>query len=341
MRRSEAIMDEYEFPILHTEKLLIAVRQCYGFMNTMQLHLLKFSENLTYLVWDDITGEKYVLRVFRPGYHREEEMLGELLWIHQLVQDTDVKTADVIPGKTGDFVCRIPVGEQNFHCALFEFIEGDTLSNMDVRHNGRYLEKLGEIMAKLHNQAMAWPQAKELKRFAWDIDDLVGPDARWGDFSLMKGLPEEYMDSYRQAVQLIRSRLERFGRSCNRYGLIHDDISINNVLLHGDELYLLDFDDCGFGWYLYDIPTIVLEYFDDAMREILSAVLKGYEKFRTLAQEEREELPTFILLKKIVRIGWIATRSDSDTVKKVKLDYYEKTALLAKEYCERYGAKIT
>lgn len=334
-------MAEFQFSKIETDKLLPAVRQCYGFRNTMQMRLLKYSENLTYQVWDEITAEEYVLRVFRSGYHQEDEMEGELLWIHQITQDTDIKTADVLPGEKGSFVCSIQVEGQELHCALFQFIQGDTLRGIYGCRRQKYMEKLGEITAKLHNQVIAWPQAKTLKRFTWDIDDLVGAGSRWGDFSLMKGLPEEYMDWYRQAVEIIRSRLERFGRSSDRYGLIHDDISINNVLLKGEELYLLDFDDCGFGWFLYDIPTMLLEYFDEHMSEALSAVLKGYETYRPLSQEELAELPTFILLKKIVRIGWIATRNDNDTVKQVHSDYYEKTTMLAKEYCEKYGEKNT
>ena len=149
------------------------------------------------------------------------------------------------------------------------------------------------------------------------------------------------MDTYRVAADLIWQRLEKFGRANDRYGLIHDDISINNVLLKNGELYLLDFDDCGWGWYLYDIPTAVLEDFGEPMQMGLDAVLRGYERYRPLSPEEKRELDTFNVLKKIVRIGWIATRSDNDTVKKVKPDYYRQTAALAREYIEQYSEKNT
>lgn len=188
---------------------------------------------------------------------------------------------------------------------------------------------------------MGWPDSSKLRRFSWDLEELVGKDARWGSYTLMKKLPGDYMDSYKQAVSIIWRRLEAFGRGRDRYGLIHDDISINNTLVRENEIYLLDFDDCGFGWFLYDLPTIVLEDFGDAMEKGLEAVLRGYERIRPLSTEEKEELASFNLLKKIVRIGWIATRSDNDTVKRVKPDYFKKTAELARWYCERYGDKNT
>lgn len=274
-----------------------------------------------------------MLRVFRPGYHQPDEMEGELIWIHRLVKDTDIKTADVLPDKEGKLLCQIQVEGSLFYCTLFVYIEGVTLRGLDGEELYYYMEKMGEIAAKLHLQIMSWPESGQLKRFRWDLDDLLGSKSRWGDYSLMRQLPDEYMQWYDQAAVIIRKRLERFGRSQDRYGLIHDDISINNVLVNGEDIYFLDFDDCGFGWFLYDIPTVVLEYFDETLEEGLAALLRGYERIRPLSEEEKQELPTFVLLKKIVRIGWIATRSDNDTVKGVKPDYYKKTAELAKKYC--------
>lgn len=92
-------MEKYNFAQLNKDVLIIEVRKCYGFAHSMQIRLLKYSENLTYLLYDEKTGEKYVLRVFRPGYHPIEEMDGELKWIHCITSQTDVKTADVLKGK--------------------------------------------------------------------------------------------------------------------------------------------------------------------------------------------------------------------------------------------------
>lgn len=334
-------MGEFVFAGIDAEEVRREVIKCYDFADTMQIRLLKYSENLTYLLYDEDSGEKYVLRVFRPGYHELSEMAGELAWIHQITEDTDVKTAKVYLDKNGSFVSDIQVGDELLHCALFAYIDGQSLHNLTGEQRLYYLEKMGEVMAKLHLQIINWPQSKQLNRFSWDIEDLIGENARWGQFTLMKGLPEEYMDSYKAAAEIIRKRVERFGRSEDRYGLIHDDISINNVLVYEDEIYLLDFDDCGYGWFLYDLPTAVLEDFGEEMERGLAAVLRGYERFRPLSAEEKEELETFNLLKKIVRIGWIATRSDNDTVKKVKPDYYLQTAGLAQAYIQKYGEKNT
>lgn len=334
-------MEEFRFAQLDAEKILGEAARIYQFPDTMQIQLLKYSENLTYLLYDDSTGEKYVLRVFRPGYHEDSELEGELIWIHRITEDTDVKTPCVYQDREGNFVSSITIDGVSLHCALFAYVDGESLNSLTEEQKYAYLEKMGEMMAKLHLQAMNWRESRNIRRFCWDLEDLIGENARWGKYTLMKGLPEAYMDIYRAAAELIWRRLEKFGRANDRYGLIHDDISINNVLLSDGELYLLDFDDCGWGWYLYDLPTAVLEDFGESMQKGLDAVLRGYEKYRPLSSEEKTELESFNVLKKIVRIGWIATRSDNDTVKKVKPDYYSQTAALAQQYIERYSEKNT
>ncbi|MCD7865270.1 MAG: hypothetical protein LUG54_04505, partial [Clostridiales bacterium] len=136
---SRLLMGYDGFKGLDDEKLLASVRKCYGFGDTMRMELLKYSENLTYRLRDGKTGEKYVLRVFRPGYHRDEELEGELVWIHRLTLDTDIRTADVLPGRDGAFV----QSADGFHLALFRFIEGYELTELSRNEWYCYMEKIG------------------------------------------------------------------------------------------------------------------------------------------------------------------------------------------------------
>ena len=50
-----------------------------------------------------------------------------------------------------------------------------------------------------------------------------------------------------------RQRLRRFGAGPDRFGLIHADMRLANLLVSGADLHVIDFDDCGFGWFIFDI----------------------------------------------------------------------------------------
>ena len=107
-------------------------------------------------------------------------------------------------------------------------------------------------------------------------------------------------------------------------------------MVDGDQVKILDFDDCGYGWFLFDLSTAVLEY-DTNLSEMTRAWLDGYQTVRPLSPEDLQEVDTFIVLRKIVRMGWIASHWDNDTVKRVTDRYYTETEKLARAYCERNG----
>lgn len=53
----------------------------YDLPEDTKVYHLKYSENFTYRLESEMTGEKYVLRVNRPGYHDLTELESELSWI--------------------------------------------------------------------------------------------------------------------------------------------------------------------------------------------------------------------------------------------------------------------
>lgn len=317
------------------EDLKKALREQYGFTEEIKTELLKYSENLTYQI--ETEAKRYVLRIYRPGYHDPEELYGEILWQKRLKEDTCLHLADILEGKDGMLIQRAEIGGKSYDIAVFTFVPGKVLRDLSGEKLYCYMEKMGEITGILHKHAIEWKDAGKLKRFHWDFEDLAGKNARWGSFMEMKTLTPDQMKWYEEAVKIAEKRLQKYGKTKERYGLIHGDLNINNILADGETLYVLDFDDCGFGWFLYDLSTAVLEYFGETMQRSLEALLKGYQKYRKLPKEDLEEVETFVILRKIIRVGWIATHMDNDTVKKVDPDYYRETEEMAVEYCRKNG----
>ena len=95
------------------------------------------------------------------------------------------------------------------------------------------------------------------------------------------------------------------------YGLIHADIVRENIFVRKDAVAFIDFDDCGFGFRLFDLATTLLrnrrEPSYPALRE---ALLSGYAAARPQARAELEHLPLFLLLRALTYIGWAAGRPD-------------------------------
>ncbi len=316
------------------EDLINQVKKVYGFKGNIDIKLLKYSENINYKVTDCDNNKSYALRLCRPMYHKPEELDSEMCWISRIKEDTDVSVASPFAGADGKYVQRIELGNDGYYCSMFDFLKGVTLRDIcDKDKLPEYIERLGNITAQFHKQVTEWDGSGNLNRFSWDYSDLMGKSARWGDWRDYKGLTEEEKDVYSKVEKIMERRLKEYGKNKENYGLIHTDLNLNNIIVNDGVCQVLDFDDCGFGWFLWDMGTTLLEY-EDNLEEMLNAWLRGYESVRKLRPEDKAEIMTFIMLRKIVRIAWIGSHSDNDTVKKVSPSYYAHVLALGKRYID-------
>ena len=100
----------------------------------------------------------------------------------------------------------------------------------------------------------------------------------------------------RHDTATIRSELLWLQALSDVFGLIHADLIFSNVMFHRGEAHPIDFDDCGFGYFLYDM-AILLDRIE--MREdyaaLRAALLEGYRQIRPLAAEHEAYLNLFVL----------------------------------------------
>jgi len=138
--------------------------------------------------------------------------------------------------------------------------------------------------------------------------------------------------------ETIRRRLERYGKPRERYGLTHADIRLANLLIEGTRTKVIDFDDCGFSWYLYDLGTALsfIEHRPD-VPELVESWLRGYHKAATLSGEERAEIPTFIMFRRLLLVAWIGSHSETDLAKSLGEPYTEGSCGLAESYLSKFG----
>jgi Ser/Thr protein kinase RdoA (MazF antagonist) len=303
------------------------------------LSLLNLSENATYAVEDAATGVRSILRVHRQNYHRAHEIESELDWLDALRRDSDITVPTVLPASDGRRVVTVNVDGTPRHVVHFAMVAGAepdeaTLTVQDFH-------TLGAITAALHEHSHTWKRPAGFARFSWDWPHCLGDAPRWGRWQDAAGVGKQEHELLDRAAQLLRQRLSDYGSGPDRFGLIHADLRLANLLVDGSTITVIDFDDCGFGWFYYDFGTAVSFIEDDqALPEWQESWLSGYRSRRPMAAEDQDMLASFVLLRRLLLLAWMGTHSHSKESRTKAIPYAEGSCTLAERYLNSNGHRL-
>lgn len=298
------------------------------------LTLLSISENATYLAEDPATGARLVLRLQRPEYHSDAEIESELAWVDALRSSGLVHTIEPLRTMSGQWLHKIADGEMLHRITAFAFVNGtEPALNDDL--TGWY-RVLGATNARLHQHSRHWQPPAGFVRKHWNFDTLIGGAPHWGDWRLAAGLDDEGI-AVLEAVQLqLQTICAAYGDDPARYGLVHCDMRLANLLVDGDDLCVIDFDDCGFSWYLYDFAACIsfIEQ-DPRVAQFLQAWLEGYRSVCALSDEEAAIIPHLVMMRRMQLTAWIASHAETPTAQSMGEAYAKGTVALGQAFLHR------
>ena len=319
-------------------KLARVALDCWG-LGSAEISLLKLRENAVFRVAMP-AAEPRVLRIHRHNYHADANLLSELQWMQSLRQ-AGIEVPEVIPSTSGrlfeivgadavpesrqvdllGWLSGAPLG------AIGESLDGD---EQTLRGNFR---RLGALAAQVHNQASGWLLPSGFRRHAWDADGLTGENPFWGRFWELAVLTAEQRAVLLRARSRAHADLLRLGKSPQTYSMIHADLVPENVLVDGDRLRLLDFDDAGFGWHQFEIVTAVIFHLGQSYFDLIrDAFIAGYREQRNLSDAALAQLPLFMLARSFTYVGWAHTRAETQLAQEITPYFVEMACTLSDAY---------
>lgn len=265
-------------------------------------------ENQVFQVIDG-AGRSYALRLHRPGYRSDPELKAELQWMAAMAKG-GLRVPAPVAALDGEALQRV----EGTQVSILGWLDAEPLGEI-----GRPLElpdrtgvffALGIEMAKLHKIADQWTPPSSFQRWSWDRDGLLGERPLWDRFwenPTLNDADQSMLSAFRRDAVAELSGLERQ----LDYGLIHADLVPENVMRGQDgSLYLIDFDDGGYGFRLFDIATALIKHRAEPDFEDLRAALKeGYLSQREL---DLSALNLFMALRAVTYVGWIIQRMEED-----------------------------
>ena len=259
-------------------------------------------ENRVYKVTHE--NGAYALRFKRPGYRDLAELTSELDWLAEMARaglgvpaPRPSQNGNLLECFDGQFVDMItwlagtPLGRSREPLALPDPV--------------RTFSDLGAEMARLHLACDNWTAPSGFARCRWDREGLLGDAPLWGRFWENPALDAPTTAMLRDFRSQATRALARLDLDI---GLIHADLVRENVILDGTDLHLIDFDDGGYGYRLFDVATALLKNRAEPNYQALKqALLDGYLSVRHL---DMTHLDLFLALRAVTYVGWIVPRMD-------------------------------
>ncbi len=245
---------------------------------------------------------RYLLRVHRPGWHGTQQgtrtlVQSEMFWLSALRHHTNLVVPEPLATKGGAYtaVGRDEGVPEARVCSALRWVNGRFHAQSPKPID---LYRVGVLTAQLHNHAVAWTLPAGFARHRWDWDALFGDTISFTDLSaseVWEIVPAPYRPVLEEAAIALQLVLDVLGKDSEVWGLIHADLHLDNVIFATGEARPIDFDDCGFGYWLYDIAVVLWELrLQDHWSAFRQAFLDGYAQHRPVPHDQLPYLDTFI-----------------------------------------------
>jgi len=275
----------------------------------MSIKLIAHWNNTTFDVCDEM-GERYVLRVGRPGFQDMLQVQSEMAWLAQIDRETDICVPQVMMTGSGKSV--IEVGAEGVPearvCVLFKrrrgvFYERGLLP--------QHYENAGRLLARLHVFAQSFVAPINFVRKTWTVETALGcvPTVDQDAFDRLLRSKDEAI--YRAVWDRYVEVWHTLGLQADHYGVIHGDFHPRNILFMPNGVGAIDFDECGWGHYLHDVSVAMMGIRQHKRYDALQdAFLNGYREIRALPEVLEGALQAFMAGRLLGLAVWTAGVTD-------------------------------
>ncbi len=239
---------------------------------------------------------QYLLRIHDPSAQGRDAIKLEMEWLTAIRRDLDLPVPQPVRAPDGNLLVTVsaPGTAEVRDCTVLHWLRG---RNVSKRIQPRHFQAQGRIMAQLHNHASAWNMPSGLTKRCYDYSGFFSNDAGAGlpNSEAWSLLSDECRLTFDEVARRVKRVMMDWDKRRDVYGLIHADCGVDvNVLFWRGEAHVIDFDDSGYGYYMYDLAVALEHCWEDpAYPRYLEALLKGYTEFRALPDEQLRQIDLF------------------------------------------------
>jgi Ser/Thr protein kinase RdoA (MazF antagonist) len=293
------------------------------------VRLITARENEVYLAVGP--NGRAALRLHRPGYQTRTAIESELWWCDALTC-RGMAVPKPLMSQSGTALVQLTSSQ---YASAVRWIDGQPLGKAGVPLSGSPRDQalqhqiLGALLKDIHGAMEGVTLPPEFQRPRWDVDGLTGDAPVWGRFWEHPDLGVDESLVLQKARDFLAERIADHSRTQGVI-LVHADVLRENILAGEQGLALIDFDDGGFGFPLYDLGTVLSQNLDEpGLGAIAEGLISGYAGGRSV---DLGMVSVFTLMRCCASVGWTVSRLESGNP--VRRRYIDRAVHLAQSLLE-------
>jgi Ser/Thr protein kinase RdoA (MazF antagonist) len=243
--------------------------------------------------------------ILRIGVEEDpaDQTLGMLEWVGFLSEQGAPVTAPVSSVR-GNLLERLEHDGQWYTITAFEKAEGTLAENIPPSTwTDELFHAIGRAVGQFHDISKKYqPSRATLTRRQWyDSYEITHATSLLANSS----------DPAREKLAELLNYLTTLPKPPEDYGLIHDDLHFANFLVRSDgQVTVIDFDDCGYGWFVIDVAMALFDVMvlynplsdeqgQDFAKRFMRSYLSGYKEQNQLTSFWQARIGHFLKLKEL------------------------------------------
>jgi len=258
------------------------------------LGLVRDGENAVYELRSG--DARRFLRLTEDRHRSREQLEAELEFVH-FVTSRGLAAASAVPSAGGEWVETADAADGSiWHAVVFAAVPGRHFRYFSLDIDRPLFRRWGSAMGRLHTLSREFGPATSRRRPPWTAQDTTRCDD-----AMLPATETEARREHARIAEWLASR-ERTRAS---WGLIHGDFERTNFVCDGTTLWLYDFDDACYHWYLADVAHALWAFRGAPAADrghYLAWFLEGYREQCDAAvdvADVREDLSWFVRLRSL------------------------------------------
>ena len=237
-------------------------------------------------------GQAHYLRVNHPDCLTYPGKFPAAVDFLRHVSKSGASVCRPVPSLTGHWIETLPSG---YMATVVQEVPGSEIPLSET--DPAVFHAWGRSLGSLHNASESYVPAAGMR--------FLTADELWQETSeCLFPHDQAGREEFRQIDAWLKAMPERTSAD---YGMTHSDFRPGNMRWDGETVWIIDFDEPVYHWYVSDLARALLEYSDRPIEErrmISDQIVSGYRAVRPLDGFWLDNLSWFVRLKNLAMYAW-------------------------------------